>query len=96
MLLGGCSANCMKFILTARAHFFPVPAHARKDLSILLHLFTFALDRPASLGQSCRAARLPVQDLQVGAECGVETKLRHTLDVEVFASAWKNILAKCA
>ena len=76
--------------------FFPVPAHARKDLLILLHLFIFALDQMVLLGQSRRAARLPVQDLQVGAECGVETKLRHTLDVEMFASAWKNILAKCA
>ena len=86
--------NCMEFILTARAHFFPGPAHARKDLSILLHLLTFALDRMASLGQSCRAARLPAEDVKGSAKRGVETELRHTLRVEVFASAWKEMLAK--
>jgi hypothetical protein len=84
----------MEFILTARSHFFPVPAHARKDLSILLHLFTFALDQMVLLGQSCRAARLPAENVKGSAKRCVETKLRHTLRVEVFASAWKEMLAK--
>ena len=86
--------NCMEFILTARAHFFPVSAHARTDLSILLHLFIFALDQMVLLGQSCRAARLPCLAVPASADRFAEVKLRHTLRVEVFVSVWIMMLAK--